>query len=39
MDELITLMRTAHEILREQQWWLRNEDSDDTPVYKGGGWV
>lgn len=35
MDELITRMRTAHDILREYQWQLRSEDFDDPPpLYK-----
>jgi len=39
VDELITCMRTAHEILREQQWQLRSEDSDDPLLYKKRDWV
>jgi len=39
MDELITRIRTAHEVLREQQWQLRSGDSDDFPLYKVGDWV
>jgi len=29
VDELITRMRTAHEVLGEQQWQLRSGNSDD----------
>jgi len=39
MDELIKRMRTAHEVLREQQWQVRSGDSDDPPLYKVGDWV
>jgi len=39
VDELITRMRTAHEVLREQQWQIRSDDSDDPPLYKVGDWV
>jgi len=32
-------MRTAQEVLREQQWQVRSGDSDDPPSYKVGDWV
>jgi len=32
-------MRTALEVLREQQWQVRSGDSDDAPLYKVGDWV
>jgi len=34
LDEFITRMRLAHEILHEQQWELRSENSDEPPFYK-----
>jgi len=41
VDELVKRMRTAHKVLREQQWQVRSGDSDDppTPLYKVGDWV
>jgi len=39
VDELITRMRTAHEVLCEQQWQLRSGDSNDPSLYKVGDWV
>jgi len=39
VDELVIRMRMAHEILHEQQWQLRIEDSDDSPLHKVGDWV
>jgi len=39
VDELVKRMRTAHEVLREQQWQVRSGDSDDPPLYKVGDWV
>jgi len=32
-------MRTAHEVLREQQWQVRSGDSDDPHLYKVRDWV
>jgi len=40
VDELVKRMRTAYEVLREQQWQVRSGDSDDPPsLYKVGDWV
>jgi len=39
VDELITRTKMAHEILHDQQWRVRSEDSDDHPLYKKGDWV
>jgi len=39
VDELVKRMRTAHEVLHEQQWQVRSGDSDDPPLYKVGDWV
>jgi len=39
VDELVKRMRTAHEVLREQQWQVRSGDSDDPPLYKVGDWA
>jgi len=40
MDVLVKRMRTAHEVLREQQWQVRSGDPDDPPpLYKVGDWV
>jgi len=33
VDELVKRMRTAHEVLREQQWQVKSSDSDDPPLY------
>jgi len=38
VDELVKRMRTAHEVLREQQWQVRSGDSDDPPLYKVRDW-
>jgi len=38
-DEPVKRMRTAHEVLREQQWQVRSGDFDDPPLYKVGDWV
>jgi len=37
--ELVDRMRTAHEVLREKQWQVRGEDSDEPPLYQTGDWV
>jgi len=37
--ELVDRMRTAHEALREKQWQVRGEDSDEPPLYQTGDWV
>jgi len=39
VDELVKRMRTAHEVIREQQWQVRSGDSDVPPLYKVGDWV
>jgi len=39
VDELVKRMRTAHEVLREQQWQVKSDDSDDPSLYKVGDWV
>jgi len=39
VDELITRMRMAHEVLREQQWQLRSGNFDNPPLSKVGDWV
>jgi len=37
--ELVERMKVAHEILREKQWQVRQEDSDEPPLYQAGDWV
>jgi len=32
-------MQVAHEILREKQWQVRQEDSSELPLYQVGDWV
>jgi len=39
VDELMKRMRTAHEVLQEQQWQVRSGDPDSPPLYKVGDWV
>jgi len=34
VDELVKRMRTAHELLTEQQWQVRSGDSDNPPCIK-----
>jgi len=38
-EELVEKMKVAHEILREKQWQVRQEDSDEPPLYQAGDWV
>jgi len=38
-SELVEKMKVAHEILREKQWQVRQEDSDEPPLYQVGDWV
>jgi len=35
-SELVEKMRVAHEILREKQWQVRQEDSVEPPLYQVG---
>jgi len=37
--ELVNMMQTAHEVLREKQWQVRGVDSDEPPLYQTGYWV
>jgi len=39
VDELIKCIRTAHEVLLEQQWQVKSDNSDDPLLYKLGDWV
>jgi len=39
VDELVKRMRTAHKVLREQQWQVSSGDPDDPLLYKVGDWV
>jgi len=34
-SELVEKMKVAHKILRERQWQVRKEDSDEPPLYQG----
>jgi len=36
---LVEQMQVAHEILREKQWQMRQEDSNEPPLYQVGDWV
>jgi len=38
-SELVERMRVAHKILREKQWQVRKEDSEEPPLYQVGDWV
>jgi len=38
-SELVERMRVAHEMLREKQWQVRCEDSEEPPLYQTGDWV
>jgi len=38
-SELVERMRAAHEMLREKQWQVRQEDSNEPPLYQIGDWV
>jgi len=38
-SKLVERMKAAHEILREKQWQVRREDSDEPPLYQAGDWV
>jgi len=40
-SELVERMKAAHEMLRETQWQVRREDSEEPPLYQmetGCGW-
>jgi len=39
VGELVERMRAAHEMLREKQWQVQTEDSDEPPLYQVGDWV
>jgi len=39
VDELIKRIRTAHEVLLEQQWQVKSNNSSDPPLYQLGDWV
>jgi len=36
---LVEKMQVAHKILREKQWQVRQEDSNEPPLYQVGDWV
>jgi len=38
-EELVERMKTAHEMLREKQWQVWREDSEEPPLYQVGDWV
>jgi len=38
-SELVEQMKVAHEIMREKQWQVRNEDFEELPLYQVGDWV
>jgi len=38
-SELVERMRVAHKMLREKQWQVQREDSDEPPPYQVGDWV
>jgi len=38
-NELVERMKGAHEMLREKQWQVRHEDSEEPPLYQVGDWV
>jgi len=38
-SKLVERMRAAHEMLREKQWQVRCEDSNEPPLYQAGNWV
>jgi len=38
-SRLVEQMKVAHEILREKQWQVRQEDSSAPPLYQVGDWV
>jgi len=38
-SELVERMKAVPEMLREKQWQLRREDSEEPPLYKVGDWA
>jgi len=38
-SKLVEQMKVAHELLREKQWQVRKEDSEEPPLYQVGDWV
>jgi len=38
-SELVEQMKAAHKMLREKQWQVRCEDSEEPPFYQVGDWV
>jgi len=38
-SELVEQMKTTHEMLREKQWQVRREGSDEPPLYQTADWV
>jgi len=38
-SELVERMKVAHEMLREKQWQVQREDSEEPPLYQIGDWV
>jgi len=38
-SELVERMKVAHELLREKQWQVRKEDSEEPPLYHVANWV
>ena len=39
VNELVEWMRAAYEMLREKQWQVRREDSEEPPLYQARDWV
>jgi len=39
VGKLVETMRKAHDVLREKQWTIRTEDSEEPPLYREGDWV
>jgi len=38
-SKLVERMKTAHQMLREKQWQVRREDSEEQPLSQVGDWV
>jgi len=38
-SKLVEQMKVAHEMLREKQWQVPTEDSEEPPLYQIGDWV
>jgi len=39
VGKLVECKRKAHDALREKQWAVRTEDSEEPPLYREGDWV